>query len=138
MTYADRLKAFENVENLGGKAWEHAVMCDLISKHGTIIKDCSPHCFHYQQIIEMLIKHALETKTDYKAYSKTHNLEKLMEELVFNASMELKNEGYALPLQVITTCAESYRYNFLLSCSGYRMAVAICDGFIDELLEFLK
>ncbi len=26
--YAEKLKQFENVENLGGKAWEHAVMID--------------------------------------------------------------------------------------------------------------
>jgi hypothetical protein len=138
MSYADRLKIFENVENLGGKAWEHAVICDFLTEHGTIIKDCSPHCFHYQQIIEMLIKHAIETKTESKAYSKTHNLEKILGELINDSTLKLKNEGYALPLQVITTCAESYRYNFLLSCSGYRMAVAICDDLIDELLEFLR
>jgi hypothetical protein len=28
--YAEKLKQFHNVENLGGKAWEHAVMIDLV------------------------------------------------------------------------------------------------------------
>jgi hypothetical protein len=135
--YAELLNRFENVENLGGKAWEHAVMVDMLEDN-PIIKDCTPHCFHYQQILEMLIKHAIETKTDSKAYSKTHNLEKILGELINDSTLKLKNDGYALPLQVITTCAESYRYNFLLSCSGYRMAVAICDDLIDELLEFLR
>jgi len=31
--YADQLKAFENVENLAGKAWQHAVNLDFIEKH---------------------------------------------------------------------------------------------------------
>jgi len=42
--YAEQLKAFENVENLAGKAWQHAVNLDFIEK--TNIKDCSLHCFH--------------------------------------------------------------------------------------------
>jgi len=41
--YADLLKDFENSENLGGKAWQHAVNIDLIEQIN--IKDCSLHCF---------------------------------------------------------------------------------------------
>ena len=44
--YAEKLKQFENVENLGGKAWEHTIIIDLAEK--SQIKDCSMHCFHYQ------------------------------------------------------------------------------------------
>jgi hypothetical protein len=58
--YAEKLKQFENVENLGGKAWEHAVIIDLAEKSG--IKDCSMHCFHYQQMFELLFKQALVHK----------------------------------------------------------------------------
>ena len=43
-----KIKSFENVENLGGKAWQHAMNVDLIEQ--MTIKDCSLHCFHYQQV----------------------------------------------------------------------------------------
>ena len=29
--YQDRFKSFENVENLAGKAWEHAVAIDVLN-----------------------------------------------------------------------------------------------------------
>ena len=61
--YAEKLKQFHNVENLGGKAWEHAVMIDLVEKSD--IKDCAMHCFHYQQMFELLLKHLLETQTEF-------------------------------------------------------------------------
>ena len=63
--YAEKLKHFENVENLGGKAWEHAVAIDLLAT--VKLKDCSMHCVHYQQMLEMLLKHLLETKSIYGA-----------------------------------------------------------------------
>jgi hypothetical protein len=44
MIYAEKLKHFENIENLGGKAWEHAVVIDLLAT--VKLKDCSMHCFH--------------------------------------------------------------------------------------------
>ena len=58
--YQDRFKLFENVENLAGKAWEHAVAIDVLNN--TNIKDCSIHCFHYQQMFELFFKHLLEKK----------------------------------------------------------------------------
>ncbi|MEN8218169.1 MAG: hypothetical protein ABFS56_17720 [Pseudomonadota bacterium] len=78
--YQERLQKFENVENLGGKAWQHSVNLDLIEQ--TAIKDCSLHCFHYQQMLEMLFKHLLQTKSQYGSYSHRHNLAKLLEELI--------------------------------------------------------
>lgn len=41
-----------------------------------------------------------------------------------------------MPLQVITMCAEEYRYNFLIDCEGYKQGVMICDNLLDELLAF--
>ena len=43
--YAQKINQFENIENLGGKAWQHAVACDAIEKLN--LKDCSMHCFHF-------------------------------------------------------------------------------------------
>ena len=37
--YQELFKAFENVKNLGGKAWEHAVAIDLLNSSN--IQDCS-------------------------------------------------------------------------------------------------
>jgi hypothetical protein len=135
MTYADRLKAFENVENLGGKAWEHAVICDFLGAD-TLIKDCTPHCTNYQQLLEMLLKHALETKSEFNAYPKTHNLNSLLDMLIKTSGFTTKIDAGLL--QVITTCAEAYRYDFLLNCKTYWSAVKASDGLIDELLAFLS
>jgi hypothetical protein len=41
-----------------------------------------------------------------------------------------------MALQVITVCAEEYRYHFLIDCEGYKQSVIIADGLLDELLEF--
>lgn len=70
--YAEKFKAFENVENLGGKAWEHAMAIDLIS--ASKIKHCSMCCFYYQQRFELLLKHLLETKTKSGAFPRSHTL----------------------------------------------------------------
>ena len=43
-----------------------------------------------------------------------------------------------MALQVITVCAEEYRYNFLIDCEGYRRSVNVCDNLLDELIEFNK
>jgi hypothetical protein len=136
MNYADRLKIFENVENLGGKAWEHAVICDLLEAN-PIIHDCTPHCTNYQQMLELLIKHTLETKSKYNAYRKTHNLLQLLGDLIETSEFKTELEN-PLILQVITTCAEAYRYDFLLNCQTYWKAVEITKPLIDELLEFLS
>jgi HEPN domain-containing protein len=60
-------------------AWEHAVACDFFDN--SPVKDCSMHCFHFQQLFELLFKHLLETRTKYGAYPRTHKLNKLLEQL---------------------------------------------------------
>jgi hypothetical protein len=132
--YQEKLERFRNIENLGGKAWEHAVAIDILSK--TEIKDCSIECFHYQQMMEMFFKHLLETKSQFGSYSKSHKLQKLLEEVIANTKFTTDKTKYFMALQVITVCAEEYRYNFLLDCEGYRQSVAICDLLLDELIQF--
>jgi len=133
--YQGKFKAFENIENLAGKAWEHAVAIDVLTQ--TNINDCSIHCFHYQQMLECLIKHLLETKSKFGAYSRSHKLQKLLEELVENTLFKTNKSQYFMALQVITVCAEEYRYNFLIDCVGYHESVKLCDGLVDELLGFI-
>lgn len=132
--YQDKFKQFENVENLAGKAWEHAVALDVLNK--TNIKDCSIHCFHYQQMFELFFKHLLEVKTQFGSYSKTHKLQRLLEELIANTEFKTNKSQYFMALQVITVCAEEYRYNFLIDCEGYKQSVAVVDILLDELLKF--
>lgn len=132
--YQDKFKQFENVENLAGKAWEHAVAIDVLNE--TNIKDCSIHCFHYQQMLELFFKHLLEVKTQFGSYSKTHKLQRLLEELIANTEFKTNKSQYFMALQVITVCAEEYRYNFLIDCEGYKQSVAVVDILLDELLEF--
>jgi predicted lactoylglutathione lyase len=55
--YQEIFNAFENVKNLGGKTWEHAMAIDFFQS--SPIQDCSIHCFHYQQIFECFFKHIL-------------------------------------------------------------------------------
>jgi hypothetical protein len=43
---------------------------------------------------------------------------------------------YRMALQVITVCAEEYRYNFLIDCEGYRDSVQIANELLKELLAF--
>lgn len=132
--YQDKFKQFENVENLAGKAWEHAVAIDVLNN--TNIKDCSIHCFHYQQMLELFFKHLLEVKTQFGSYSKTHKLQRLLEELIANTEFKTNKSQYFMALQVITVCAEEYRYNFLIDCEGYKQSVTVVDILLDELLEF--
>ena len=134
--YQDKLKQFENVENLAGKAWEHAVAIDVLNT--TNIKDCSIHCFHYQQMLELFFKYLLETRSEFGSYSKTHKLQRLLEEVIANTLFKSDKSKYFMALQVITVCAEEYRYNFLIDCAGYKQSVEICDVLLDELLEFEK
>ncbi|MFZ2724992.1 MAG: HEPN domain-containing protein [Methylococcaceae bacterium] len=133
--YAEKLNHFENTENLGGKAWEHAVACDVISK--TAIKDCAMHCFHYQQMFEMLFKYILETKSEFGAFSKTHKLQRLLEEVIANTPFKTDKSKYFMALQVISVCAEEYRYNFLIDCEGYKLSTTIADELLEQLLEFI-
>lgn len=132
--YQDKFKKFENIENLAGKAWEHAVALDVLND--TNIKDCSIHCFHYQQMLELFFKHLLEVKTQFGSYSKTHKLQRLLEELITNTEFKTNKTQYFMALQVITVCAEEYRYNFLIDCEGYKQSVIIINNLLDELLEF--
>lgn len=43
-----------------------------------------------------------------------------------------------MALQVITVCAEEYRYNFLIDCEGYKQSVLICNDLLDQLIAFEK
>jgi hypothetical protein len=133
--YAERLHRFENAENLGGKAWQHAMSLDLLEQVN--IKDCSLHGFHYQHLLEMLFKYVLETKSKYGLYSRTHGLNKLLEEIIEYTPFRTNKTQYRMALQVITVCAEEYRYNFLLDCEGYRDSVQIADGLLQEVLDFI-
>lgn len=132
--YAEILKNFANVENLGGKAWQHAMNIDLIEQIN--INDCSLHCFHYQRMLEMLFKYLLETKSKHNLYSRTHKLNKLLEELIEYTAFKTNKSNYRMALQVITVCAEEYRYNFLIDCEGYRDSVKIANELLKELLDF--
>ncbi|WP_349645428.1 HEPN domain-containing protein [Candidatus Parabeggiatoa sp. HSG14] len=132
--YQEKLEKFKNIENLAGKSWEHAVAIDVLAT--TDIKDCSIECFHYQQMVELFFKYLLETKSQFGSYSKSHKLQKLLEEVIAHTKFRTDKTKYFMALQVITVCAEEYRYNFLLDCEGYRQSVTICDQLIDELLKF--
>ena len=134
--YQELFKAFENIENLGGKAWEHAVAIDLLTHSN--IKDCSIHCFHYQQMFECFFKHILEMKSQFGAYSRSHKLNKLLEEVIESTAFNTNKSKYRSDLVVITVCAEEYRYNFDIDCRGYLESVAVCDELLKELLEFEK
>jgi hypothetical protein len=132
--HQELFKAFDNVKNLGGKAWEHAVAIDFF--HSSCIQDCSIHCFHYQQMFECFFKHILETKSQFGAYSKSHQLNKLLEEVIGATAFKTNKSKYRGDLIAITVCAEEYRYNFDIDCQGYFESVAICDDLIKELIEF--
>lgn len=132
--YQEKLEQFRNVENLAGKAWEHAVAIDVLAT--TEIKDCSIECFHYQQMLELFFKHILETKSRFGSYGKTHKLQRLLEEVIATTVFRTDKTKYFMALQVITVCAEEYRYNFLIDCEGYKQSVLICDRLLDELIAF--
>ena len=134
--YAKYFKHFENVENLGGKAWQHAMNLDVIEQMA--INDCSLHCFHYQQMFEMLFKYLLEVHSKHSLYSRTHKLNNLLEELIEYTPFKTDQTKYRMSLQVITVCAKEYRYNFLIDCDGYRDSVQIANELLKELLNFKK
>lgn len=132
--YKEKLNRFKNIESLAGKAWEHAVAVDVLS--ATEIKDCSIECFHYQQMFELFFKYLLETKSRFGSYSKSHKLQKLLEEVIASTLFKTDKTKYFMALQVITVCAEEYRYNFLIDCEGYKQSVSICDQLLEELISF--
>ena len=132
--YTEKLKHFKNAKNLGGKAWEHARVCDMVSDSD--IDDCAMHCFHFQQLFELLFKHLLETRSEYGAYPHTHKLARLLEQLLKETDFKTDVDRYESHLTAITVCAEAYRYNFLIDCKTYRKDVAILTPLIDELMTF--
>ncbi len=134
--YAEKLKHFENIKNLGGKAWEHAKACDLIDGAG--IDDCSLHCFHYQQLFELLFKHILETRTEFGAYPLIHKLDRLLRQVTKETGFDADIEKYESELNALTVCAEAYRYNFLLNCETYKSTVNRLNPLLDDLVEFSK
>jgi len=87
-------------------------------------------------MVELFFKHLLETKSQFGSYSKSHKLQKLLEEVIANTKFKTDKTKYFMALQVITVCAEEYRYNFLFDCDGYKQSVNICDNLLDELIEF--
>lgn len=134
--YAQKLKPFENAKNLGGKAWEHAIACDFFDS--SPVEDCSMHCFHYQQLFELLFKHLLETRSEFGAYPRTHKLGRLLAQLVKDTDFKTDFEKYEPHLTAITVCAEAYRYNFLIDCNAYRNDIKVLNPLLDELMEFTQ
>ena len=136
MIYQELFKDFENTKNLSGKAWEHAVAIDLLNSSN--IEDCSIHCFHYQQMFECFFKHMLETKSQFGSYSKSHKLNKLLEEVIQATAFKTNKSKYRSDLMVITVCAEEYRYNFDIDCQGYLDSVVICNELLKEIIRFMS
>jgi hypothetical protein len=89
-------------------------------------------------MLELFIKHILETKSKFGSYSKSHKLNKLLEELIYLTDFKTDTAKYFEALQTITICTEQYRYNFMIDCLGYKHAVTIVDDFVNELLKFNK
>jgi len=132
--YQETLKKFKDVENLGGKAWQHAYTIDFLDNNP--IKDCSLHCFHYQQMFDCLFKHILETKSELGFYSRSHKLNKLLEQIISVTAFRTDKTKYHKDLFNITVCAEEYRYNYEIDCKEYFGMVAVCDELLIELVEF--
>jgi hypothetical protein len=85
----------------------------------------------------MLLKHILETQSEFGSYSKTHKLYRLLDEVIANTAFKTDKTKYVMALQVISVCAEEYRYNFLLDCAGYLISVEIANELLDQLLAFV-
>ena len=133
--YAEQLRIFENAENLGGKAWQHAANIDLLKQIN--IKDCSLHCFHYQQMFEMLFKHILEIKSEDNLHIYTHKLNNLLENLIKYTNFKTDKNKYHMTLSFITVCAGIYRYDFSMECNVYYESVKIADELLKELLIYI-
>lgn len=134
--YAEKLKQFEKKKNLADKAYQHAVAIDLLEK--VEFDDCSMHCFHYQQMFELLLKHLLENYSKFGAYPLTHKLSRLLEQVLAQTDFKSDFERYDPYLTAVTVCAEAYRYNFLIDCKSYRMDVAALNPLLDELVGFIS
>jgi hypothetical protein len=131
--YQEKLKPFENVENLAGKSWEHAVAIDVLNN--TNIKDCAIHCFHYQQMLELFFKHLLETKSEFGSYSKTHKLQRLLEEVIANTQFRTDKSKYFMALQVITVCAASSPHG-LAHGAGNGCGKLLCGLGLDDMKNY--
>jgi hypothetical protein len=59
-----------------------------------------------------------------------------LEELIAATAFKTDKTKYRMALQVITVCAEEYRYNFLIDCEGYKDSVNIANELLNELLLF--
>jgi hypothetical protein len=87
-------------------------------------------------MLEMLMKHLLEIKSQFNAYSHSHKLHRLLEELIATTAFKTDKTKYRMALQVITVCTEEYRYHFLSDCDGYKDSVTIANELLNELLHF--
>lgn len=87
-------------------------------------------------MMELFFKHLLETRSQFGSYSKSHKLQKLLEEVIVSIKFKTDRTKYFMALQVITVCAEEYRYQFLIDCEGYKQSINICDNLLNELIEF--
>lgn len=43
-----------------------------------------------------------------------------------------------MALQVITVCAEEYRYNFFLDCEGYKVSVSVANELLEQLITWSR
>ena len=89
-------------------------------------------------MFECFFKHILETKSQFRAYSRSHKLNRLLEEVIGNTEFRTDKSKYRSDLSVITVYAAEYRYNFDIDCQSYLESVAVCDELIKELIEFEK
>ncbi len=137
LKYQNLLNVYENQSTLAGKAWQHACSIDLFNDFGKI-EDCSMHCYHYQQMFEFLFKYTIEKKSKLLGYTHTHKLYKLLEQVIGATDFRTDKNKYESSLLVISVCAESYRYDFLLDCDTYYAATIKCDSLISEILKFLE
>ncbi len=134
--YSEKLKPFAKKKNLADKAFQHAVTLDYLEN--AEFDDCSMHCFHYQQMFELLFKHILETRTKYGSYPLTHKLGRLVTQVTEETVFKTDLEKYEPRLKAITVCAEAYRYNFLIDCASYRHDVEVLNSLLDDLLVFMN
>jgi hypothetical protein len=89
-------------------------------------------------MFECFFKHILEVKGKFNAYSRTHKLHKILEEIIGLTDFRTDKGKYRRDLLGITVCAEEYRYNFDLDCDVYFEMIATCDELLKELVEFEK
>lgn len=134
--YAEKLKQFAKKKNLADKAYQHAVSLDYLEQ--VEFDDCSMHCFHYQQMFELLFKHVLETRTKFGSYPLTHKLGRLVTQVVEETAFKTDLDRFEPRLKAITVCAEAYRYNFLIDCNSYKHDVEVLNTLLNDLVAFIS